>query len=303
MKGKSIGSLSLVLVLVSVMLMNIQPVHATPYEYELYVDGFKPWVSQWAWWGASPWLDAVDGNYIEGTYDRAWMANFTFEDISLPPCEVITKVVLEGYTDGDYNLKVDYDVYTLPDFVWLGSLYATGAPAWVTRRWYPTWTVDEVYPAARTEAGLNNLEVLLYFFDPSGEGSTQENSINALRLKVYTAISATIDFTPNTINANIGSQNLKCTITLSCGFNASDVDQSSILLDDLIAPTSVAITAVDTLKVKFNMAAVIAHIDLDILPPGTSAGPPGVLVTLTVTFSLTDGTPFQGNETVTYMVP
>ena len=305
MRGKSIVSLSLVPVLVSVMMMNIQPVCATPFEYELYVEKFKPWVSNWLAIGGPPYLNAVDCNYIKGTYHGAWMANFTFEDINLPPCEVITKVVLEGYTIGDYNLKVDYDVYTLPDFVWLGSLYATGEPAgsWVTRRWYPTWTVDEVYPAALTQAGLNNLEVMLYFFDPSGEGSTQEHTINALRLKVYTAISATIDFTPNTINANIGSQNLKCTITLSCGFSASHIDQSSILLDDVIAPSWFGTPADSTLKVEFDMTEVIDHIELDILQG--AAPPPNepVYVTLNITFSLADGTPFQGGESIKYMAP
>ena len=298
MKGKSIGSLALILVLVSVMMMNTQPVHATPYEYELYVDGFNPWITEWNVSGASPWLDAVDGSYIEGTFDTAWMCNFTFEDISLPPCEVITKVVLEGYTNGPYNDSVDYDVYTLPGFIWLGSLYATGAPAWVTPRWIGL-TVDEAYPAALTEAGLNNLEVLVYFYDILGLGGAN-NTIDALRLKVYTAISATIDFTPNTINANTGMPNLKCTITLSCGFSASEINQSSILLDDLIAPSSFGPAVGSTLKVEFNMTKVIDHIELDILPPGATSPPPHD-VTLNITFSLTDGTPFQGNETITFI--
>lgn len=298
MKGKSIGSLALVLVLVSVMMMNMQPVHATPYEYELYVDGFNPSITEWAVSGASPWLNATDDSYIEGTFDGAWMCNFTFEDISLPPCEVITKVVLEGYTNGPYNASVDYDVYTLPDFIWLGSLYATGAPAWVTPRWISE-TVDEAYPAALTEAGLNNLEVLLYFYDILGLGGAN-NTIDALRLKVYTAISATIDFTPNTINANTGLQDLKCTITLSCGFNASDINQPSILLDDLIAPSGFGTAVGSTLKVEFNMTEVIDHIELDILPPGV-ATPSTHDVTLNITFSLTDGTPFQGNETIKFI--
>lgn len=303
MRGKSTVSLSFVLILVSVLMMGIQPVRAPPYEYELYVDDYKPWVSQWAVSGVSPWLNATgDGNYIEGTFDGAWMANFTFEDITLPPCEVITKVVLEGYTNGPYNLTVDYDVYTLPDFVWLGSLYATGAPAWVTRRWYPSWTVDQVYPAALTEAGLNSLEVMVYFYDPYGSGGTG-NIIDALRLKVYTAISATIDFTPNTINAKIGSKYLKCTITLSCGFNASDIIQSTILLDDFIAPIWFSSPVGNTLKVEFNMTEAkdhIANVANDILQ-GKPVPSGGIEVPLTVTFNLTDGTPFQGSESVKYI--
>ena len=297
MEVKNILPLFLILMFVTVVMRDIQPVHATPYEYELYVDDFKPWVSQWAVSGTSPWLNATDNNYIEGTFHGAWMANFTFEDITLPPCEVITKVVLEGYTNGPYNLTVDYDVYTLPDFVWLGSLYATGAPAWVTRRWYPTWTVDKVYPAALTEAGLNNLEVMLYFFDPYGSGGAG-NTIDALRLKVYTAISAIIDFDPDVVKLSSNAPYMTCYITLSCGFSASDIDQSTILLDGIISPVWCDTPTDSSLMVKFDMPTVKNHIvnyHLGGTPP-----PPNTLVPveLTVTFSLNIGIPFEGSDTI-----
>ena len=297
-------SLSSVLVLVSVMMMNIQPVHATPYEYELYVDGFTAdWVD-WSQVGDPPYLDAItDDNYIEASEYGQLAGSFTFEDINLPPCVVITKVVLEGYTNGPFDLTNDFDVYTTPDGVWLGSLYATGVPAWVTRRWY-SWTVDEVYPAVLTEAGLNSLQVLVHFFtvDRLPRPPAQ---IDSLRLKVYTAISATIDFTPNTINANIGSQYLKCKITLSCGFNASDINQSTILLDDFIAPIWFGTPVDNTLKVEFNMTDVkphIANVANDILQ-GDPVPNGGLDVPLTVTFNLTDGTPFQGSEDMKYIAP
>ena len=305
MRGKSIVSLSLVLVLVSVLMMGIQPVRATPYEYELYVDGFTAdWVD-WSQVGDTPYLNAPnDGNYIEASEYGQLAGSFTFENINLPPCEVITKVVLEGYTNGPFDLTNDFDVYTTPDWVWLGSLYATGVPAWVTRRWYPSWTVDEVYPAALTEAGLNSLQVLVHFFtrDRLPRPPAQ---IDSLRLKVYTAISATIDFTPNTINAKSSTPYLKCKITLSCGFNASDINQSTILLDDFIAPSWFGTPTDSTLKVEFNMTEVkphIANVANDILQ-GDPVPSGGVDVPLTVTFNLTDGTPFQGSENVTYIVP
>jgi len=183
-------------------------------------------------------------------------------------------------------------------------LYATGAPAWVTPRWF-SLTVDEVYPAALTEAGLNNLEVMLYFFDPYGSGGPG-NIIDALRLKVYTGISATIDFAPTMIIDNApGPQYLKCKITLPAGFSAIEIDQSSISLDCVIAPSVFGTPNGPTLKVKFNMAAVKTHIKVDILQ-GAPVPLGGVDVTLNVTFSLTlaaGGTPFKGSDIVKYIVP
>ena len=301
MRGKSIVSLSLVLVLVSVMMMGIQPVDANPYEYELYVDDFKPWMSQWDVSGASPWLDAIDSSYIEGTFHLALMGNFTFEDINLPPCEVITKVVLEGYTNGPYTYDVDYDVFTLPDVVWLGSLYATGAPAWVTPRWVWGAPASDLDPTLLTEEGINNLQLVVLFYDPAGLGGTG-NIIDALRLKVYTAISATIDFIPRTINNNTGLQFLTCKITLPYGFSASGIDQSSILLDRVIAPSWFDTPIGSTLKVGFNMTDVKTYIDVEFIQ-GVPVPPGGIDVLLTVTFNLTDGKPFQGSETVKYIVP
>jgi len=285
---------------------DIQPVQAQTYEYDLYVDGFKPWIIQWAVSDilASPWLDAVDSNYIEGTFDGAWMANFTFENITLPPCQAITEVVLEGYTNGPYNPTVDYDVYTLPNFVWLGSLYATGAPAWVTPRYTPSGSnASDLDQTLLTEQGINNLQLLVYFYDPYGSGGPG-NTIDALRLKVYTGISATIDFAPNTIIASAGGPPfLRCTITLPASFNASDIDQSSISLDCVIAPYWFGTPTVNTLEVRFNMTDVKYHIANDIFQGG-SVGPPPISVTLNVTFSLTPaagGTPFKGSDNVNFM--
>lgn len=301
MNGKNILSLSLILTFITVMMMDIRTVQAAPYEYELYVDDFKPWMSQLAVSGVSPWLDAVgDNNYIEGTSDGDMMGNFTFEDINLPPDEVITKVVLEGYTRGLYNQDVEFDVYTVhawPDIDWLGSLYATGTPAgsWVTPRWIHK-DASEIDRDLLTQSGLNSLEVMLYFYDPTGSGGTG-NILDALRLRVYTAISATCDIDPDTVNFRSGTKFLKCTITLPPGFFASDIDTSTIMLDWAIPIDSFKTPTDGSLEVKFNMTDVKSHIALGLLgdyPPP----PPGVDVTLTITFIL-DGTPFACNDTIT----
>jgi len=148
----------------------------------LYVNEFTADFVDWTTYGVSPYLNATgDGNYIEATTDGAMMAWFGFENVT--PGATIAKVVLEGYTDGPYSEGVDYDVYN-QSFTWLGSLYATGGPAWVTPRWVDDQTLDELDPTVLTEEGLNSLRVLVYFYDPGGSGGAG-NIIDAMRLKVW----------------------------------------------------------------------------------------------------------------------
>ncbi len=123
-----------------------------------------------------------DGNYIVGTSDAAFMFWFEFEDITLGT-RVIGNVVLEGYTDGTYNSGIDYDAYA-PNFAWLGSLYSSGEPSWVTPRWLdPGETVSTIYLPANTEAGLNDFHMGLYFYDP-GHTTLGDDVVDCLRLRV-----------------------------------------------------------------------------------------------------------------------
>ncbi len=154
-----------------------------PPDVYLYVNGINEWYFEWDTVGTAPWLDAAgDGNYIVGTSDAAFMFWFEFEDITLGT-RVIGNVVLEGYTDGTYNSGIDYDAYA-NNFAWLGSLYTTGAPSWVTPRWVsPDETVSVLYPPAMTEAGLNSFHLGLYFYDP-GHSTIGDDVVDALRLRV-----------------------------------------------------------------------------------------------------------------------
>jgi len=149
----------------------------------LYVNEFTADYVDWTTHGDSPYLDAIeDGNHIEGTTAASWMAWFGFENFTLGDAE-IKEVLLEGYTNGSYNEAVDYDIYAEEGFTWIGSLYAIGEPAWVTPRWIGQ-TVDEACPAVLTEEGLNNLQVMVEFYDPDGYGGAG-NIIDCLRLKVW----------------------------------------------------------------------------------------------------------------------
>jgi hypothetical protein len=155
---------------------------APPRPTETYiVDGFTASYQEWTEVGTGPFLDAADdGNYITGTGDATWHAWFTFEDIDLSDGAKIKTITLWGYTDGPDDESVDYDVYT-QNFEWLGSLYGTGmGPSWVTPRWTDGDTVDIMAPSTKTEAGFNDLMMLMY-----GYGATSAaDKVDALKLVV-----------------------------------------------------------------------------------------------------------------------
>ena len=298
MEVKNILSLSLILMFVTVVMMDIQPVQATnTYEYELYVDGFD-WtiVNGWACYGTEPWLDDIDfpSCYIESSEYGGLIGSFTFENISLQPCEVISRVVLEGYIRSE-DWEIDCDVFT-PDLVWVGSLWGTWPSwAWHTPRW--VGDLSEIVPDTLTEPGLNDFKVMLYYWTPTG-GSHGLIQIDAMRLKVFTAVSAIIDLDPDVVKLSSNGPYMTCYITLQCGFSASDIDQSTIRLDGIISPVWCDTPTDSSLMVKFDMPTVKIHIvnyHLGGTPP-----PPNTLVyvELTITFSLNIGIPFEGSDII-----
>jgi len=157
----------------------------------LYVNEFTADYTEWTAVGDSPYLDAPDdGNYVEGTFDAAFMAFFGFEDITLGD-RLIDNVQLEGYTNGPLNEGIDYDAYS-QNFAWVGSLYGAGAPAWVTPRWVGADTTSDMEPSLLTEAGINDFGLLLYLYDPDSLGGPG-NIVDCARLRVDFASVAPVD--------------------------------------------------------------------------------------------------------------
>jgi len=147
-----------------------------------YVSDYDYTLEGWTEVGAAPWLNATDDdNYVTSTTDGAQHRWFTFGPVDIGD-SIVDEVVLEGYTNGPYNPGIDYDVYS-GDFDWLGSLYATGEPAWVTPRW-TTDNASDILPALKTQEGLDSFKCMLYFFDPDGL-ATGEDIVDALRLTIY----------------------------------------------------------------------------------------------------------------------
>jgi len=149
------------------------------------VDGYTAERQQWTEVGASPFLDAPDdGNEIVGSSNAAQHRWFTFEDIDLGD-SVVDEVRLWVYCEGPSTVDVDYDVYA-PGFNWLGSYYGQGVGNRVWEdvpRWNDDLIASEAYPDLLTEEGINDFEVMIYYYDPTniGEGT---DIIDAMYLEI-----------------------------------------------------------------------------------------------------------------------
>jgi len=113
-----------------------------------------------------------------------------------------------------------------------------------------------------------------------------------------TAVKATVDIDPDTLNLKSKGKWITAYIELPDGYNVSDIDFSNIMLNDTILaePRRIAFGDYDSdgvpdLMVKFNreeLASYICH--LQEMKFGN--------VTLTITGNLTDGTLFKGSDTI-----
>lgn len=101
---------------------------------------------------------------------------------------------------------------------------------------------------------------------------------------------------PDTLNLKSRGTWVNCSITLPEGYNASDIDASTILLNGTVTADLGSVSVQDSqLTAKFNRTLVS---DL-ILSKGIMFGN----VTLTVTAQLYNGTMFEGNDTIGVEMP
>ncbi len=97
-------------------------------------------------------------------------------------------------------------------------------------------------------------------------------------------ITATIDVDPDTLNLKSNGKWITCYIELPEGYNVSDIDVSTILLNDTV-PAEWSDIQDNVLMVKFNRTAIISLLD---------AGNQ----TIKITGELADGTPFEGTDMI-----
>ncbi len=111
------------------------------------------------------------------------------------------------------------------------------------------------------------------------------------------SIDATVDIKPETLNINRQGKWITVHIRLE-GYNVSDIDTSSILLQDLFAPEWTNIEG-DSLMVKFDASSVIEYASDRLYHMGAIRGS----IELRVAGQLMDGTHFSGIDEITIMNP
>lgn len=110
-------------------------------------------------------------------------------------------------------------------------------------------------------------------------------------------IEATVDITPDTLNLNMKGKWITAYIALPEGYNVSDIDTASILLQGLFAPEWSNIEG-GFLMVKFDASSVIDHLWNILYHMGNRAH-----VEITVQGKLMNGLDFAGSDTITIMDP
>jgi len=149
-----------------------------------------------------------------------------------------------------------------------------------------TWTTLD-YPGAintfpmRIRGGL-----IVGYYDP-GDGSAH-GFLYELEARV---IEAGVDIDPDTFNLDSKGNWVTCYIDLPEEYDAKDIDVDSVSLEGLLEVQQSDIQD-GVLMVKFDREDLAAYLEivLGVVPP--------VDVELVVTGNLTDGTPFEGKDTI-----
>jgi len=144
----------------------------------------------------------------------------------------------------------------------------------------------EYYPAGMTFTGdMRHMQV---FYGLFGYGATHTVEFRDIQVTGVAVLIATIDIDPDTLNLKSKGKWVTCYIGLPEGYSPRDIDISSVTLvydDDHIIPAERGKVQGNVLMVKFDRSKVA-----EILSPGE--------VELMVTGKLTDGTPFEGSDTI-----
>lgn len=111
-------------------------------------------------------------------------------------------------------------------------------------------------------------------------------------------LNAIVHIKPDTINLNREGRWITVYIALPESYNVSDIDTSTILLEDIFSPEWSNIEY-GMLMVKFDSSAVINYLWNKLYHMGGNR----VFIELTVTGKLVDDTPFTGSDTVKIMDP
>ena len=111
-------------------------------------------------------------------------------------------------------------------------------------------------------------------------------------------LAATIDIKPDTLNLNMKGKWITVYIGLPEGYDLTDIDESTIMLEGLFVPEWSDIEN-GMLMVKFDASSVIDYLWDQLYHMGGRRG----FIELTVAGQLIDGTQFSGSDKTTIMNP
>ena len=200
------------------------------------------------------------------------------------------------------------NVTSLNGFSAAVSLTASGAPTGVTLTLVPTsvtpasggFATSTLTVAANATATLGSYTLTI----TGKSGSLTHNATISLTVTTSQVIKACIKFEPEKLNLKSVGQWVNCTIKLPRGYNASDINASTILLNGTIPAVNPELiwncqhTRVLGLMVSFNQT------DLQqLILASTHLTEGSIIVELTVTGSLYNGTQFQGTGEIKATVP
>ena len=111
-------------------------------------------------------------------------------------------------------------------------------------------------------------------------------------------VEATVDIKPETLNLNMRGQWITAHIELPEGYNVSDIDPASILLENMFGAVRSNMEG-RKLMVKFEADRVIEYLWTRLLHMGAYRNH----IDLTIQGQLRDGTQFAGMDTITIMDP
>jgi choice-of-anchor C domain-containing protein len=167
----------------------------------------------------------------------------------------------------------DFMVYAEGEFI-----YPYMAPKWTTHTWS--------FQATSTATLLQFVSTSA----PTSYGPALDNVVVTQRPGPE-PIDATVDIDPDTLNLHSKGKWITCYVTLPEGYEVSEVDPATILLNEQIAPAwSMVDEEENVLTIKFDRSAV-----QQLLQPSE--------MVLVVMGSLTDGTLFYGTDTIVVIDP
>jgi len=138
-----------------------------------------------------------------------------------------------------------------------------------------------------------------------GYGEFGVAEIEVILMRFSHVITATADIHPQTLNLRSRGKCITAYVELLEDYDVSDINVSSIMLNDTISAELKPVTVGDydedgvpDLMVKFGRTEVISYILANV-----NMKEKFITVTLTITGKLNDGTPFQGSDTIKMIIP